>query len=97
MRRGHTNGPIRVSLPDGFLDSEVGFEKVVVHGHTPTRHVHADHRRIGIDTKAYESGVLTALRLEVQERAVVQAVLDGSVVHIRRRRLEHTPEPAGAL
>lgn len=57
-----------------FLDSRTEFERVVVHGHTPTAVVHADRRRIGIDTKAYESGVLTALRLEGRANALVQAV-----------------------
>ncbi|MGZ9098089.1 MAG: metallophosphoesterase family protein [Brevundimonas sp.] len=56
-----------------FLDSPVEFERVVVHGHTPTATVHADRRRIGIDTKAYESGVLTALRLEGRERTLLQS------------------------
>lgn len=56
-----------------FLDSEVAFERMVVHGHTPTPVVHADRRRIGIDTKAYESGVLTALRLEGESRHVMHA------------------------
>lgn len=82
-------------IRNSFLDSDVGFEKVIVHGHTPTREVHADHRRIGVDTKAYESGILTALRLEGQDRSVVQAVCDGSAVHIRKQRLEHSMEPAG--
>jgi len=36
----------------------------VVHGHTPADEPYADHRRIGIDTGAYASGVLTAARLE---------------------------------
>lgn len=57
-----------------FLRSEVEFEKVIVHGHTPTAEVHADRRRIGIDTRAYESGVLTALRLHATDRQVLQAV-----------------------
>lgn len=57
-----------------FLDSVVEFERVIVHGHTPTATVHADQRRIGIDTKAYQSGLLTALRLEGTERTVIQAV-----------------------
>lgn len=57
-----------------FLDSRTEFERIVVHGHTPTAVVHADRRRIGIDTKAYESGVLTALRLEGRANALVQAV-----------------------
>lgn len=60
-----------------FLDSEVGMERVIVHGHTPVAEVHADHRRIGIDTKAYESGVLTALRLAGRNAAVLQAVRPG--------------------
>lgn len=55
-----------------FLDSRTTFERVVVHGHTPATAVHADQRRIGIDTKAYQSGVLTALRLEGRKRTVVQ-------------------------
>lgn len=68
-----------------FLDSPVEFDRVVVHGHTPAAEVHADHRRIGIDTRAYESGILTALRLVGAERMVMQAVAsrepdaDGSV------------------
>lgn len=57
-----------------FLRSEVEFEKVIVHGHTPTAEVHADRRRIGIDTRAYESGVLTALRLRSGDRRILQAV-----------------------
>lgn len=57
-----------------FLDSEEEFERIVVHGHTPTAEVHADHRRIGIDTRAYESGVLTALRLEGRDREILQAM-----------------------
>lgn len=71
-------------IRDSFLDSDVAFEKVIVHGHTPMRKVHADHRRIGVDTKAYSSGVLTALRLEGEGRSLVQAVSDGSVVRIER-------------
>ena len=57
-----------------FLNSGTGFERVVVHGHTPASGVHADQRRIGIDTKAYASGVLTALRLEAREQSLLQAV-----------------------
>jgi len=56
-----------------FLDSTVGFERVVVHGHTPAQTVQADRRRIGIDTKAYDTGVLTGLRMEGQERSLLQA------------------------
>lgn len=61
-----------------FLDSEIEFEQVVVHGHTPASEVYSDHRRIGIDTKAYESGVLSALRLSGSDREIRQCV-DGSI------------------
>ena len=46
-----------------FLNDPEPFEKVIVHGHTPTATVHVDARRIGVDTKAYESGVLSAVKL----------------------------------
>lgn len=64
-----------------FLNSEEVFEKVVVHGHTPADAVHIDHRRIGLDTRAYESGVLSAARLAGTRRAILQAVgpADGDV------------------
>lgn len=62
-----------------FLDSPEPFEKVVVHGHTPTAEVYSDHRRIGIDTKAYESGILTALRLSSRDRAVIKAMCASDV------------------
>jgi serine/threonine protein phosphatase 1 len=56
-----------------FLDSAVGFERVVVHGHTPARTVQADSRRIGIDTKAYDTGILTGLRIQGQDRSLLQS------------------------
>lgn len=57
-----------------FLNSQTAFERVVVHGHTPSADVHADQRRIGLDTKAYATGLLSAVRLEGQERTLLQAV-----------------------
>lgn len=57
-----------------FLESGTPFEQVVVHGHTPTKAVHADKRRIGLDTKAYDSGVLSALKLEGRERTLFQTI-----------------------
>ncbi len=65
-------------IRNSFLDSEVEFDKVVVHGHTPTREVHIDRRRIGVDTKAYDSGVLSAVRLEGATRVVVRAVAESA-------------------
>lgn len=67
-----------------FLNDDQRFDRVVVHGHTPTETPHVDHRRIGIDTGAYATGVLTALRIDGAEERFFQAVRgdDGTV---RRR------------
>ena len=55
-------------IRDPFLfdDSDHGF--VVVHGHTITDDVEERPNRIGIDTGAYRSGVLTALAIDGNER-----------------------------
>lgn len=47
-------------------DSDHGF--VVVHGHTISDEVEIRDNRIGIDTGAYSSGVLTALAIEGEKR-----------------------------
>lgn len=57
----------------GFLDHEGPLEKVVVHGHTIFEHVMDCGSRIGIDTGAFRSGVLTALVLEGEQRRILQA------------------------
>jgi len=51
-----------------FLNHEGAHEHVVVHGHTIYETVIERENRIGIDTGAYESDVLTALALEGDER-----------------------------
>jgi serine/threonine protein phosphatase 1 len=55
-----------------FLDSEADHGVVVVHGHTITDAVEVRPNRIGIDTGAYFTGVLTALGLEGAERWFLQ-------------------------
>ena len=50
-----------------FLNSRRRLSHRVVHGHTPTARPYADHRRVGVDTGAYASGVLTAARFEGTE------------------------------
>lgn len=52
-------------------DRDHGF--VVVHGHTISREVEARPNRIGIDTGAYRTGVLSALAIEGTERWLVAA------------------------
>lgn len=60
-----------------FISGAQRFEKMVVHGHTPEEAAHADHRRIGIDTGAYATNVLTGLRLEGADRQLAQTKAGG--------------------
>ncbi len=55
-----------------FLTSRRPFEKVVVHGHTPSEEPEFKPWRIGLDTGAYATGVLTALKLHGAERHILQ-------------------------
>ncbi len=71
-------------IRDPFLSCARPLEKLVVHGHTPAPRVHADHRRIGLDTEAHASGVLSACRLEGTERRFIQAAAGPNGVEIRR-------------
>lgn len=54
-----------------FLDDESDHGVVVVHGHTINEAVEERPNRIGIDTGAYRTGVLTALGLEGEERWIL--------------------------
>ena len=63
-------------IRDRFLRDTGPFEKVVVHGHTIFDEVADEGHRIGIDTGAFRTGVLTALMLEGEQRQQIQA-LDG--------------------
>ena len=56
-------------IRERFLNSRRRFSHLVVHGHTPAERPYADQRRIGVDTGAYASGVLTAVRLEGEGHA----------------------------
>lgn len=49
-----------------FLEQDSGPDRVVVHGHTPTLEPEIKPWRIGIDTGAFASGRLTAVRLQEQ-------------------------------
>jgi len=59
-------------IRDDFLSDTRTLEKVIVHGHTPVSDVHIDARRIGLDTGAYASGILSAIRLEDDLQRVIQ-------------------------
>jgi serine/threonine protein phosphatase 1 len=55
-------------IREEFLGCEDDFGKVIVHGHTITWEPEVKPNRIGIDTGAFASGVLTALVLEGREQ-----------------------------
>lgn len=63
-------------IRERFLKHEGPLEKVVVHGHTVFERVMDCGNRIGIDTGAFRSGVLTALVLEGDQRRILQARAD---------------------
>ena len=61
-------------IRDRFLKHEGPFEKVVVHGHTIFDRVMERGSRIGVDTGAFRSGVLTTLVLEGEHRRAIQTI-----------------------
>ena len=70
-------------IRERFLSHEGPLEKVVVHGHTIFNHVMDCGNRIGIDTGAFRSGVLTALVLEGDQRRILQArTTDGGTAEV---------------
>jgi len=56
-----------------FLNDRGPFDKVIVHGHTPTEEPQMMKHRLGLDTGAYATGVLTAVRLFGEEQRLMQA------------------------
>jgi serine/threonine protein phosphatase 1 len=59
-------------IRDDFLPDRRHHGAMIVHGHTISETVDEQHNRIGIDTGAYYSGVLTAIVLEGAERRYLQ-------------------------
>jgi serine/threonine protein phosphatase 1 len=55
-----------------FLLSKKRLEKVIVHGHTPAEEAYIGDNRIGVDTGAYATNVLTAAKLSGAERTLIQ-------------------------
>ncbi|RIJ29210.1 metallophosphoesterase family protein [Henriciella algicola] len=55
-----------------FLDSEADHGKVIVHGHTVEDEITHRPNRIGLDTGAYKTGVLSAVRLEDEVVETIQ-------------------------
>jgi len=58
-----------------FLDSDLDHGAIVVHGHSISAEPELRRNRIGIDTGAYKSGVLTCLVLDGEQRELLQTGL----------------------
>ena len=59
-------------IRDDFTESRQQHDHVVVHGHTISDEVEFHPNRIGIDTGAYCTGVLSCLVLEDEDQRVLQ-------------------------
>lgn len=55
-------------IREPFLSADDDFGRFIVHGHTITQTVDERANRLGIDTGAYASGILTAVVIENDER-----------------------------
>jgi serine/threonine protein phosphatase 1 len=56
-----------------FLQDRGPFGKVIVHGHTPAEEPQLLKHRLGVDTGAYATGLLTAVRLHDEGQSLIQA------------------------
>lgn len=70
-----------------FLDHPGSHGAVVIHGHTICERPEIRHNRIGLDTGAYESGVLTALGLEGESRWLVEARMEDGAIRVMQRSI----------
>ena len=59
-------------IREEFIYSHKRHDQIVVHGHSISAEVEWRSNRIGIDTAAYESGMLTALVLQGSDQRVLQ-------------------------
>ncbi len=59
-------------IRDDFLQHSKPFDRVVVHGHTPTNKPEVHPNRINVDTRCYDTGILTALVIEERDIRFIQ-------------------------
>lgn len=60
-------------IREPFLNHNKKFKKFIIHGHTPNEGPDIQQYRLGIDTGAYATGVLTAVALENAQRRFIYA------------------------
>ncbi|MEM7767291.1 MAG: metallophosphoesterase [Pseudomonadota bacterium] len=75
-----------------FLESDAPLGCVVVHGHTVTDHVVERSNRVGLDTGAYKTGLLTAMMIEGPERVFIKAFDDGNRIRVSRELRPGLPD-----
>jgi serine/threonine protein phosphatase 1 len=66
-------------IRDDFLDFKGVWPKIIVHGHTPSDNAVFEPGRIALDTGAYATGVLTALRLQDDQRSILQIIAKNEI------------------
>lgn len=59
-------------IREPFLSSRTKFDRKIIHGHTITDRPDVRPNRIGIDTGAYHSGILTAVVIDGEEEGFLQ-------------------------
>ncbi len=59
-------------IREAFMASDLAHEKIIVHGHTPVAQAQISPYRASIDTGAYATGLLTALRLDGDDQTLIQ-------------------------
>ena len=74
-------------IRERFLKHKGAMTKTVVHGHTIFDGIEQKRQRIGIDTGAFRTGVLTALVLEGDTRRAIQAVEKDGRIKIKNKEL----------
>ncbi len=75
-------------IREKFLNHEGPLPKVVIHGHTIFNEVLDCGNRIGIDTGAFRTGVLTALVLEAETRRLIQTIEENGSVRKENREYD---------
>lgn len=70
-----------------FLNHGGSFPKTIVHGHTPSEQVFSGRYRIGVDTGAYATSVLSAVRLFGERRDIAAVRLSGGLTTVEQKSL----------
>lgn len=73
----HRNDLLWIRRP--FLESTFNWEKVIVHGHTPSHEIERTQRRINLDTGCVYNGTLSAM--EVHSQQIYQVQAEGKIPH----------------